>query len=81
MQAKIVKATEQKQLEEQLEEVNEEMRLIREEGRVIIRDVVNAGVRINIGKSWLELKEAYKDVAFVQKMDYVDMLPGSDFKG
>lgn len=81
LQAKILKTTEQKQLEEQLEEVNEEMRLIREEGRVIIRDVVNAGVRINIGKSWLELKEAYKDVAFVQKMDYVDMLPGSDFKG
>lgn len=80
LQAKILKTTEQKKVEEELAAINEEMQLIREEGKVVISDIVYAGTKINIGKCWFEVGEAYRDVAFVQKVDHIDMLPREDFK-
>ena len=80
LQAKILKTTEQKKVEEELAQINKEMQLIREEGMVQVSGVVYSGTRINIGRQWLEIKEDYKDVVFIQKADFVDVLPRQDFK-
>ena len=80
LQAKILKTTEQKKVEEELAQINKEMQMIREEGMVQVSGVVYSGTRINIGRQWLEIKEDYKDVVFIQKADFVDVLPRQDFK-
>ncbi|MDO5127001.1 MAG: FapA family protein [Eubacteriales bacterium] len=81
LNAKIQKVTEQKRIEEELERANEELRLIRDTGVVRVFGVSYAGLRVNIGKSWFELKEACRDVGFILRANgQLAMVPGEECK-
>lgn len=80
LQAKVVTTTEKKKIEEELAEINQEMQAIREEGKVVVSDIVYAGTKINIGKQWYEVAEPFRDVVFLPKADYIDVQPRGDYK-
>ncbi len=78
LRAKVIKTTEQKKIAEQLVRLNEEIKRARQQARIRIYGTVYAGVRVNIGKDWYEVKEACKDVQFLHRQGGIVMLAGDD---
>lgn len=78
LRAKVIKTTEQKKIAEQLVRLNEEIRRARLQAHVRISGAVYAGVRVNIGKAWYEVKDACKDVQFLYRQGEVVMLSGDE---
>lgn len=76
--AKVIKVTELKSLDENLNQINESIDKARKEASIQITGVSHAGIKINIGRSCLISKDTWKDVVYKSINDTIVVQSGDE---
>ncbi len=78
LRAKVIKASEKKHLDDEINTINAEIERARRQAKVRVTGVVYAGTQICIGRNTLLTRETWKDVTFFSKSDEIVVMAGGE---